>query len=463
MSIRTLQQKIDQAGSALAMLRNSQAGPYVFPIPGEFSNWRLEQHAWREGVALIDQSFHMTDLYVEGPDTTAFISSLAINSFAKFGGGKAKQFVACGPDGYLIGDMIVFGLSDTLVDVVGRPTVANWIEYQASLGCFDVTCVRDERTVDNAKPRRTFRFQVQGPDAWALLEDLNGDPIDQPRFFQMGELSIAGHRLRSLRHGMGGAPGLEFWGPVELYEEVLGTILEAGHKFDLRRVGARAYGTAAVDSGWLPCPLPSIYAGEATRAYREWLPAASYEGMASLGGSFVSDTIQDYFFTPWDLDYGRIIRFDHDFIGRDALRSLEGRPHRRKVSLVIDPDDAAMVFRSQMSPGGNGKAMEMPSAHYAAYPYDAVLARGGDRIGVSTYLSFIAPDNALVALAVVDEAFAAEGSQVDLLWGEPEGGPYRPVVEPHVQMVLKATVACWPFSSVAQTGYRPRVLESAQA
>lgn len=455
MSVQTLQQKIDQAGSALTMLRGSQAGPYVFPVPTEFSNWRLEQRAWREGVALIDQSFHMTDLYVEGPGVRDFISSLAINSFAKFGGAKAKQFVACGPDGFLIGDMIVFGLADTLVNIVGRPTVANWIEYQASLGQFDVHCTRDERSIDNPRPRRTFRFQVQGPQAWALLEELNGGPIDQPHFFQMGELSVAGHRLRSLRHGMGGAPGLEFWGPVGLYDEVRGAIMETGRKFGLRLVGARAYGSAAVDSGWLPCPLPSIYAGEATRPYREWLPAASYEGVASLGGSFVSDRIEDYLFTPWDVDYGRIIRFDHDFIGRSALEEMQGRAHRRKVSLVIDPDDAATVFRSQMTPGGNGKAMEMPNAHYASYPYDAVFDGNGKRVGVSTYLSFIAPDNALVSLAVVDEQFAAEGSKVTLLWGEPDGGSHRPVVEPHVQMNLRATVARWPFSSVAQKGYRP--------
>lgn len=68
----------------------------------------------------------------------------------------------------------------TLVNIVGRPTVANWRECQASLGKFDVTCDRDERRVDNPLPRRTFRFQVQDPDAWALLEELNGSAIDQP-------------------------------------------------------------------------------------------------------------------------------------------------------------------------------------------------------------------------------------------------------------------------------------------
>jgi syringate O-demethylase/vanillate/3-O-methylgallate O-demethylase len=456
MTESSLQAKLDTYDSPLTMLRTSQTGPYQFPIAAEYSNWRDEQRAWREGVALMDQSFHMTDLYVEGPDVLAFVSSLAVNSFAGFGDNKAKQFIACAPDGHLIGDMIIFGLGDHLVNIVGRPTVANWVEFNAASGDFDVRCDRDERSLQNPRPRRTFRFELQGPDAWALLEKLNGGPIDQPRFFQMGRINVAGKSFRSLRHGMGGAPGLEFWGPVECYDEVKAAIVEAGKDFGLRQVGARAYSSAAVDSGWLPCPLPAIYSGEQMRSYREWLPADGFDGIAALGGSFVSDRIEDYYFTPWDLDYGRLIRFDHDFVGHEALRELESAPQRRKVSVVLDVDDVTAVYRSQMEPGRNGKAMEMPSAHYAAYPYDTVRDAQGNVVGVSTYMSFLAPDNCWVTLAVVDERLAAEGSQVTIAWGEPGGGSKRPTVERHVQMDIRGTVARWPFSSLARSGYRDK-------
>ena len=451
----SLQNKIDHYGSPLNMMRNSQTGPYVFPIPAEFSSWRNEQRAWREGVALMDQSFHMTDLYVEGPDVQAFVSSLAVNSFKGFGDNKAKQFIACAPNGHLIGDMIILGLGEYLVNIVGRPTVANWIEFMAATSGFDIRCERDERSVQNAKRRKAFRFEIQGPRAWSLLEELNGGPLDQPRFFQMGRIDVCGTSFRSLRHGMGGAPGLEFWGPIERYDEIKQAILEAGKAYDLHQVGARAYGSAAVDSGWLPCPLPAIYSGEEMRSYREWLPAASFDGIAALGGSFVADDIQDYYFTPWELDYGRLIRFDHDFIGRHALEEMSNRSHRKKVSLVINADDATKVYRSQMTPGGNGKAMELPTAHYSAYPYDQVLSPNGDLIGVSTYTAFLAPDHCWVSLAVIDERHASAGSEVTILWGEPDGGSKRPTVEPHVQMQLRATVASWPFSSLAQAGYRP--------
>ena len=68
MTDRSLQAKMDECGGALAMMRNSQTGPYQFPIPAEFSNWRNEQRAWAESAVLFNQSYHMVELYVRGPD-----------------------------------------------------------------------------------------------------------------------------------------------------------------------------------------------------------------------------------------------------------------------------------------------------------------------------------------------------------------------------------------------------------
>lgn len=452
MQLRSLQEKLDGFGSAVEMMRSSQTGPYVHPIPAEFSNWRNEQRAWRESVALMDQSFHMTDLYVKGPDVRRLLADLAVNSFASFGRNKAKQLITCNHDGFLIGDMILFGLEEDEVNIVGRPTVANWVQFNAVTGGYDVVVHRDERSVSNPRPRRTFRFELQGPNAWQLLEKLSGGPVEDIRFFNMGEIKVAGHRLRALRHGMGGAPGLELWGPVELGPEVKAAILAAGEEFGLRQVGGRAYSSAAVDSGWIPCPLPGIYSGTAMRPYREWLKEDSFDAIASLGGSFYSDRIEDYYVTPWDLDYGRLIRFDHDFIGRTALEAKTHGPHRKKVSLVWNADDVSAIHRS-LAEERNGKYMELPTAHYASYPYDKVV-RNGRTVGISTYLSYLFVDRAWVSLAVVDETEAGLGRELTVVWGEENGGSNRPLVERHVQMEVRATVAAWPFSKLAQRGYR---------
>ena len=84
MAINTLNDKIRAIGNPVDMLRNNQLGPYQFPIKAEFSNWRDEQEAWRQGAVLFDQSFHMTDHYIEGPDVKRLLSDLAINNMEQF-------------------------------------------------------------------------------------------------------------------------------------------------------------------------------------------------------------------------------------------------------------------------------------------------------------------------------------------------------------------------------------------
>ena len=459
MTITTLQQKIDASGGdPVGMLRNSQAGPYVFPIAPEFSNWRDEQEAWRKTAILFDQSYHMTDLYVQGPDTVRLLSELGVNSFTGFQRNKAKQFVACNHDGYVIGDGVLCALEDDRVILIGRPPVSNWVHYHAVTGGYDVQVERDERSLANARPRRLYRFEVQGPNAWKILEKVHGGPIPDIRFFAMGEIRIAGRPVRCLKHGMSGAPGLELWGPKEEGDEIRATLLEAGAEFGLRAGGARAYSTVAIESGWVPSPMPAIYSGEAMRPYREWLPANGFEANASLGGSMVSSRIEDYYLTPFDLGYGGFTKFDHDYIGRSALEKMAREPHRRKVTLVWNSDDVIRIFSTMFLAEGRAKYMDLPASHYATLPYDMIM-KDGRQVGISTYPVYTSNGRVWISLSMVDEALSAPGTEVEVVWGEPDGGSSKPVVERHVQTTVRATVGPCPFSDAARTSYRPHVLK----
>src|SRR5579862_5734459 len=109
MSQQSLEDLLKASGNPVNMLRNSQIGAYVYPVvPSEFSNWRDEQRAWRESAVLFDQSHHMAELTVRGPDAAKLMSYCTINSFNNFTPGKAKQMVPCSYDGYVIGDGILF-------------------------------------------------------------------------------------------------------------------------------------------------------------------------------------------------------------------------------------------------------------------------------------------------------------------------------------------------------------------
>ena len=335
---KNLQELLDEAGSTVELLRNSQLGAYVYPVvPSEFTNFRREVIAWRETAVLYDQSHHMHNIFISGPDALKLITDTGINSTAKFPVDTAKQFVPVSPDGGVIGDGILFRESDEEFTFVGRAPVANWLLFKGSAG-YNVDMVLDPRSPSRpyGKPvtRKLWRFQIQGPNAWAVIEKLNGEPMEQVRFFRMGWMNIGGEKVRTLRHGMAGAPGLEIWGPYESYDKVRDTILAAGVEFGLEPCGARAYSCNTLESGWIPSPLPAIYTSPSLRSYREWLGADSYEATNAIAGSFVSPDIEDYYTNPWELGYGGFVKFDHDFIGRDALAAIDGAAQRRKVTLA---------------------------------------------------------------------------------------------------------------------------------
>src|SRR5215831_10383042 len=167
------------------LLRNAQSGANVFPgVPPEFTNWRDEQQAWQRTCILFDQSFHMNDLAVEGPDAVSLFSHLGVNSFDEFGVGNAKHFVPCTPEGYVIGDVILFALGERRFNLVGRAPALNWITYHAETGDFDVRVELDLRSALRSDGRRrSYRFQLQGPNAMAITERVLGTAPPELRFF----------------------------------------------------------------------------------------------------------------------------------------------------------------------------------------------------------------------------------------------------------------------------------------
>jgi vanillate/3-O-methylgallate O-demethylase len=459
MTHRSLENLLQAAGDPVSMLRNSQLGAYVYPVvPTEFSNWRDEQLAWRERAVLFDQSHHMAEITLRGPDAFALCSHTTINSFANFTPGKAKQMIPVNHDGYVIGDGILFHLEKDELLFVGRAPTVNWLQFHAETGGYDVEVIRDDRSPSQpngrAVTRRHYRYQVQGPRAAQVLQKLHGGALPEIRFFNFEWLTIAGRKVRALRHGMAGEPGLEVFGPYEERDEIRAAILEAGKDFGIVAVGSRTYASNTLESGWIPSPLPAVYTGAQMRAYREWLPANGYEGTGSLGGSFVSPDIEDYYLTPFELGYGQFVKFDHEFIGRPALekRVLEARPHRRKVTFEWNGEDLGRILSSVADRGGMPcKFFDLPIANYASSSYDMVK-RGDRLVGLSMFTGYSHNERCGLSLGVVD-ADVEPGTELTLVWGEENGGTAKPTVERHRQCEVRVKVAPVPYSRDARDSY----------
>jgi len=441
------------------LLRNSKSGIYVYPVVApEFSNWRDEQRAWRESAVLFDQTHHMDELIVEGPDAEKLLSYVGINSFAKFDLARAKHFVPVTPAGHVIGDMIIFRERDDKFVLVGRSPTANWVRFQAAVGEYNVRLVYDPRS--DSRPdgkaiyRTHYRFQIQGPDANKILDKVNGKPVPDIKFFHVDWINVGSRRVQALRHGMAGAPGLEIWGPYADKHYIQTTILEAAKDIgvDLRLVGSRAYSTNTLESGWIPSPLPGIYSGDGMlKDYRDWLGADSYEAVGSLGGSFVSENIEDYYVNPFELGYGFYIGWKKDnFIGKDALVKMKDQKNRQKVTFEWNRDDVLKVIATAFEEGTPAKWIDFPQPNYASSTADLIL-RDGKQVGMSMFNGYSFNERCMLSLGVVADDVKI-GDILTLVWGEPEPTG-KTSTERHKQAEIRVRVSPTPYAREARENY----------
>src|ERR1700693_1528318 len=95
---KNLDEILKAVGGAVNLLRSSSLGPYVFP--------GAEQQACKNDCPLLNLSYHMTDLYLSGPDVMPLLTNVGLNKFGSFPVNRGKKIIAAGHDGYMIGDGI---------------------------------------------------------------------------------------------------------------------------------------------------------------------------------------------------------------------------------------------------------------------------------------------------------------------------------------------------------------------
>ncbi|SFR89583.1 syringate O-demethylase [Microbacterium sp. cf046] len=436
----SLQQGIDQAGSPQRLLWKPGADPWKPPVvDDEYAGWAPEQDAWRSTVAISDLSFHMSDTFLRGSGVARLLSDVSANNIDSFVVGQAKQFVPVAYDGNIITDGILLKESDESYVLSGVPGAQNWVAYHATAGGYDVEFETDPDLSYRQDDPRLFRLQIQGPRALELVENAFGGPLPETKFFHSTPVELAGAKFRALRHGMAGQPGYEFIGAYSDHDAVKAALTAAGEPLGLVHVGALSYATNGIESGWIPTPTPAIYTDPRLAEYRAQLGLFTYEGQNPLYGSFYSESIEDYYTTPWELGYGRSVSFNHDFIGRDALQEAKENVRRTKVTLELDEADVSRVFEST-------------DAYLNSYARNRIEV-GGDLVGTTFQAARIAPVGTVLALSLIAREHAAPGTQVEVVWGDHPGFGTAPDAELGFPR-LRATVQPAPYNEFARTGYR---------
>lgn len=444
MTTPSLQDGIDKAGSPVNLLWTPGAEPWTPEVvEREYAGWRKEQASWHEGVALLNLSHHMFDMWIEGPDATRVLADYGANNFEKFAVGQAKQYVPVTRDGKIVTDGILLREAENSYLLSGVPAAQHWVRYHAEKGGYDVEFVTDPSSAfrpGGADPR-LFRYQIQGPQAMDLIERVFDGPIPETKFFHSTPVTLDGRGFKALRHGMAGQAGYEFIGPWEHAQYVHEAFLKAGEPLGLVQVGALAYTTPSVESGWIPSPVPGIFTDPELLDYRRYLPLFGIEGKRPLHGSFHSADIEDYYVSPYELGYGKMISFNHDFQGRDALLKASREELRKKVTLVFDADDVRRAIGGGEDPG-------------FVLNYGRNRVEYGDAlVGVTMQTASIDPVGTVLAQSLIDAAHATPGTAVTVVWGDHPGQGTDPEADLGFPRI-RATVQPSPFDRHARTEYR---------
>lgn len=385
--------------------------------PAEYSDWTDESQSWKT-TAYVGDWTPLLKLVLEGAGVIDFFSGYTVNSLEKFAIGQAKHVVMCNARGRIMAEGILMRLAETRFLLTGSPVV-RWTEY----------------LVESLKPRDVRAFalgsshfitQVQGPASLAIMEKAMGESLRDLPFMRFRSGRVAGRDILILRQGMAGEVGFELHGASDDGPAVYGAILEAGKEFGIRRLGERTKMVNHVEACFPTFSVDFVpdWFGEEEKPYLEWL-AVNYPGSTGVGttGSFDSSDIRTLCRTPYELGWGKNIKFDHSFLGRAALEAARDQEHRSIVTLVWNADDVVDVYASLFRDGQSFEYMEMPRNGIGIIRADAVMD-GEDVVGVSTSRCYSYSFKKMLSLCVIDPAYKLPGTEVSVIWGV-KGGPQK--------------------------------------
>lgn len=396
-------------------------------VPLEYSGWRDEQLSWKDGCYVHTGLNPATTFSLKGPDAERLLSDVSVNSFAGFRPGAMKHVVMCDPGGLIMAHGMVLKLGE---EEFITYFLAPYLAYRLQ--------TRDYRAVGEYVGD-WFLLQLGGPRSLEVLEVATGECLHDLAFMRHRTSSIAGRDVRIGRMGMAGTLAYEVHGRTADAVDIYHAILKAGSPYGIRKLGFIGYQMNHTENGFpqshVHFPLAWAEDGE-LMAYLGYAPGASRPG-ARLRGSMGADLRLRYR-NPVELGWAKLIRFDHDFVGRAALEEEVRSPRRRMVTLVWKPEDLVDLYASQFRSGE--QYLPMDPIHISQQGGCAVLwadqvLKDGSVVGVSSGRAHSYYYRQMLSLCSIDTAFSEPGTGVEVLWGDPGTRQKR----------IRATVSRFPY------------------
>ena len=402
----------------------SPMGPNIFPYL--CSSHKEELLACRE-TAWIGSCLCQSPVYdVSGPDAAKLLNYVCVNrDFSELRIDGSRHALMCNEKGQLLADGLITRLDDQTFRTYWLAPVLEF--YVETLG-MDV----------KGSYAAEYFYQIDGPKSLEILEKACQSDLHDMKFAASKTVKCCGSDMNVVRLGMSGCLAYEVHGPMEHADTVFDKLMEIGAELGAKQLGNNSYCYNHTQGGYpnqfIHYWYPYFSSGE---AMAEFIRPRTYAPRYVFGGS-AGDDENNYFVTPYDIDWDYLISYDHDFVGRKALEEIAKNPPNKVVTLEWDADDLGRVFASQfrgrdvepfedLSAPGDNDLLPLLNC------YKVLL--GGKVIGRTAGRTHDYYHRREISLAFISHSDAAEGKQVSVLWGA-NGG---------LQTGIKATIAAFPY------------------
>lgn len=399
-------------------------GDGKYPVQAfSYTNWLDEELSWYDTSYVHGGLNPAMNYLVRGSEFLDYLTEASVNTFKKFPVGKARHVIMCQPDGKIYSDGIVMRLEEDVFYTMflRDPRMINERLFGGKYH-FDV---------EDCTETRAF-YQLCGPCSLEIVEQATRTDLHDLKFMWIRQgLKVAGHDVFVLRTGMAGTLGYEVHCAAEDCRDVLAKILEVGEPLGVRQLGKLPY-IACHCEGSIP---------QGTEHFGIMVPMEDgtwVNTVKNISGSLPADhdLVRR---SPAECGWQKMVRMDHDFMGKEAIEREMAGNYRTACTLIWDVDSVLDAIRASMDGTRNVDPIEFP----IDYDYvngsmtvhiDSVYV--GDKfVGCSSGRMFSAKTREMISLGTIDHDLVENGTEVEVLWGNKGTDQVR----------IKARVELFPY------------------
>lgn len=375
--------------------------------PWEFNGWKPESLSWKHSC-YIHTGLSGPRMVISGRDADAFMAYLCTNDLSSFPADTMRHAVMCNEDGLIATHGI---LQRNEAGEFRLFAAAPWPAIVAPRLGFDVQVWMED----------AYLTQVAGPRSLEALQRASGEDLSDIRFLRHRTTRIAGKTVEIGRIGMSGNLAYEVRGPLEDGAAVYDAIYQANRDIGIERLGWRTYLVNHVEGGFpqMAWTFSSTIVYDAP--YRRIVGPEHFSVKWHKSGSYDHALARPRLRTPFEVNWDRSVRFDHDFIGRAALEKEAEAPPRRTVTLRWNSEDVIDIYGSLFRQGEEYKTMELPTTPTWLNGFtehaDRVLLDGRE-VGVSSGNIYSYHFRESLSLGCIDAALTEPGTELVVEWGD---------------------------------------------